>query len=281
MLEQTLLPLLSLQPDRIADLPKCLPFRLTGFRPGAKGSHVGSVADNPIECCLRADRHVLAVGKIDDRAQKIHFKLLLPAVKLLGQSRAVCHSCQSASAGSGLGLDGVSTIAKLRACASPPSGQPVAATTPPQSAIRRVTQAKLMLWSESAMIRAPQQLGVVRPDAVRQHCVWPFSTLGRVTHLIRKDHNEMIHRDQEEIITAAQMRAARALLGLSQEELASRSSVSVPTLKRCESDGENVPIVSLRTRAKICAALEAAGIEFIPENGGGLGVRLARAAKRT
>jgi len=90
----------------------------------------------------------------------------------------------------------------------------------------------------------------------------------------------MIQRDQVNSITAGQMRAARSLLGLSQEELASRSGVSIPTLKRCESDSENVPIVSSRTRAKICFALQAAGIEFIPENGGGLGVRLSRSSKR-
>ncbi|MEO5325235.1 helix-turn-helix transcriptional regulator [Mesorhizobium sp. CC13] len=72
------------------------------------------------------------------------------------------------------------------------------------------------------------------------------------------------------------MRAARALIGLSQEELAALSGVSIPTLKRCESDSENAPIVSTRTRTKICLALIAAGVEFIPQNGGGPGVRLAR-----
>jgi hypothetical protein len=52
----------------------------------------------------------------------------------------------------------------------------------------------------------------------------------------------------------------------------------VPTLKRAESDG---PIkVAEETMAAIAKALEKAGVEFIPENGGGAGVRLAKRTKR-
>jgi predicted transcriptional regulator len=76
------------------------------------------------------------------------------------------------------------------------------------------------------------------------------------------------------------MRAARALIGISQAELARRAGVSVPTIKRCESEGENIPIVASETQRKIQVVLEAAGIEFIPENGGGPGVRLAKKIKR-
>ncbi len=72
------------------------------------------------------------------------------------------------------------------------------------------------------------------------------------------------------------MRAARALVGISQAELASRAGVSVPTIKRCESEGSNTAVVSSETQQKIRAVLEAEGIEFIPENGGGPGVRLAK-----
>ncbi|RAX37698.1 transcriptional regulator [Rhizobium tropici] len=82
------------------------------------------------------------------------------------------------------------------------------------------------------------------------------------------------------MVTAGQMRAARALIGISQAELARRAGVSVPTIKRCESEGENIPVVSSETQRKICSALEAEGIEFIPENGGGPGVRLAKKTAR-
>lgn len=71
------------------------------------------------------------------------------------------------------------------------------------------------------------------------------------------------------------MKAARSLLAWSQGDLAKASGISEPTIKRLESqDGE------LGGRAdtceKIMAALEAAGVEFISENGGGAGVRLKK-----
>ena len=70
------------------------------------------------------------------------------------------------------------------------------------------------------------------------------------------------------------MRAARALIGIAQAELARRAGVSVPTIKRCESDGKNGPIVSAETQQKIRAVLEAEGVEFT--NGNHPGVRLRR-----
>ncbi len=76
------------------------------------------------------------------------------------------------------------------------------------------------------------------------------------------------------------MRAARALIGISQAELAQRAGVSVPTVKRCESEGENIPVVASETQRKIQIVLEAEGIQFIPENGGGPGVRLAKKITR-
>jgi hypothetical protein len=52
----------------------------------------------------------------------------------------------------------------------------------------------------------------------------------------------------------------------------------VPTLKRAEAGG---PIkVAEETMEGIARALEEAGVEFIPENGGGAGVRLAKRGKR-
>lgn len=77
------------------------------------------------------------------------------------------------------------------------------------------------------------------------------------------------------MVSIRQVKAARALLGWSQGELAAASGVSHPTVKRLEAaDG----MIGGReeTGAKLQAALEAAGVEFIPENGGGAGVRLRK-----
>jgi transcriptional regulator with XRE-family HTH domain len=77
------------------------------------------------------------------------------------------------------------------------------------------------------------------------------------------------------------VKAARALLGWSQAVLAERSGVSEPTIARLESVDGNLGGRE-DTTEKIRAALEAGGIEFIQEDGGGAGVRLRkrRATKR-
>lgn len=83
----------------------------------------------------------------------------------------------------------------------------------------------------------------------------------------------MILNGSSMIITVAQIRAARGLIGLSQVALAKAAGVSEPTIKRIE--GGKVA-VSDDMRATIRTALEAAGVEFIAENGGGPGVRLKK-----
>ena len=70
-----------------------------------------------------------------------------------------------------------------------------------------------------------------------------------------------------------QWRAARALIGWSQTQLAEEVSVSVLTIKRLESGGVTVSD-DIRNRAK--AALESAGVIFVEENGHGPGVRLRK-----
>lgn len=79
------------------------------------------------------------------------------------------------------------------------------------------------------------------------------------------------------MITAAQLRAARALAGLDQKTLALKAGVSLPTIQRMEASAGNVRGV-VETLTKIIAALDAAGIELIgdnmPSNGTGRGVRL-------
>lgn len=76
-------------------------------------------------------------------------------------------------------------------------------------------------------------------------------------------------------VSIAQVKAARALLGWSQQDLAERSGVSEPTIKRLEATGGELGGRPDTARA-IVDALEVAGVQFIPENGGGAGVRLAR-----
>ena len=73
------------------------------------------------------------------------------------------------------------------------------------------------------------------------------------------------------------MRAARALLGIDQRQLAEMSGVSLPTIQRMETSEGNVRGV-VQTLTKVIEALDRAGVEIIGENvesrGGGRGVRL-------
>jgi len=79
------------------------------------------------------------------------------------------------------------------------------------------------------------------------------------------------------MITAAQMRAARALLGIDQRALAARSGLSLPTIQRMEAS-EGVVRGNVDSLMKLVEALDASGIELIGEGAtsvaGGRGVRL-------
>ncbi|WP_352797887.1 helix-turn-helix transcriptional regulator [Mesorhizobium sp. M0138] len=74
-------------------------------------------------------------------------------------------------------------------------------------------------------------------------------------------------------ILPQQIRAARALIDWTREDLANASGVTVRTLARIESS-QTLPRTA--TLQAISSALEAAGIQFISQNGAGPGVRLAR-----
>ena len=80
------------------------------------------------------------------------------------------------------------------------------------------------------------------------------------------------------MISSAQMRAARALLGIDQRTLAAMSGVSLPTIQRMEASKEEHVRGMVSTLTRIVAALDAAGIELIgneqPSAGRGRGVRL-------
>jgi len=79
------------------------------------------------------------------------------------------------------------------------------------------------------------------------------------------------------MITAAQLRASRALLGIDQRKLAELSGLSLPTIQRMEAS-EGVIRGNVDSLMKLVAALDTAGIELISENAvssaGGRGVRL-------
>ncbi len=85
------------------------------------------------------------------------------------------------------------------------------------------------------------------------------------------------------MITAAQMRAARALLGIDQKVLAELSGLSVPTIQRMEASSGNVRGI-VDSLTKVIAALELAGIELIGEGSvstaAGRGVRLKSSPPR-
>ena len=75
------------------------------------------------------------------------------------------------------------------------------------------------------------------------------------------------------MVTAAQCRAARALLDWSQQGLADRAGVGIVTVRQLEG-GDTQP--RRATLEVIRRAFESAGVEFIDENGGGPGLRLRK-----
>lgn len=82
------------------------------------------------------------------------------------------------------------------------------------------------------------------------------------------------------MLTGAQMRMARGYLRWSVKDLAEASGVSGTTIKRME-DVDGVPNALADNLIAIQRALEAKGIEFIPENGGGAGIRFRNRADGT
>ena len=76
------------------------------------------------------------------------------------------------------------------------------------------------------------------------------------------------------MIEAAQVRAARALIGWSQAKLAEAAGLPISAVERFETGSpDSVPAEAIE---KMRAALESAGVAFIPRNGGGAGVRLRK-----
>jgi transcriptional regulator with XRE-family HTH domain len=83
----------------------------------------------------------------------------------------------------------------------------------------------------------------------------------------------------ERLVTSAQLRAGRALLGLSQAELAGRTCLSTSIIQQAEAEGG--PDASEAARAAIRVALEEQGVIFLEADGrDGLGVRLRHSGPR-
>jgi transcriptional regulator with XRE-family HTH domain len=81
------------------------------------------------------------------------------------------------------------------------------------------------------------------------------------------------HKRRTMIVSSAQVRAARGLIDWSQSQLAKEAGVGLSTIADFER-GKRTPIGN--NLVAIQRALEAAGVEFTPENGGGAGVRLRK-----
>jgi hypothetical protein len=95
----------------------------------------------------------------------------------------------------------------------------------------------------------------------------------------------MKHIRRDEIVnmpkplTSPQIRAARALVRWSAEDLALHSALGVTTIRRAELT-ENETSMTAANNHAVRRALESAGVEFIDENGGGPGVRLRRRSSK-
>jgi transcriptional regulator with XRE-family HTH domain len=77
------------------------------------------------------------------------------------------------------------------------------------------------------------------------------------------------------MVTGAQIRMARGYLRWSVKDLSDACGVSVATIKRME-ETEGLPKSFADNLAKIRAVFEEAGVQFLPENGGGAGVRIRK-----
>jgi len=82
-----------------------------------------------------------------------------------------------------------------------------------------------------------------------------------------------VGQDKTKPLTSSQIRAGRTLIRWTAEDLSRQSAVSLRTIRRAELAERDTSMTAANDLA-IRRALEAAGVEFIDENGGGPGVRM-------
>jgi ribosome-binding protein aMBF1 (putative translation factor) len=122
---------------------------------------------------------------------------------------------------------------------------------------------QLALFSVSKSTQFGRNYSKLRQDMVKVLQNQPLARAGRM----RKNTSEML--------TAAQIRAGRALLKWSATQLSERSGVSYAAIQRAEA-GEGLPHMQVRNLAAIKRALEEGGVVFIDDNTHGPGVRLKK-----
>jgi len=83
----------------------------------------------------------------------------------------------------------------------------------------------------------------------------------------------------QSLLNSAQIRAARALIRWTAEDLARHSALSVATIRRAELMAD-MTAMTVSNNLAVRRALESAGVEFIDENGGGAGVRLLKSSHK-
>jgi DNA-binding transcriptional regulator YiaG len=136
---------------------------------------------------------------------------------------------------------------------------------------RPLTQDAAALGQEHGGRTAPVPL-IPNPASLGWRSTSSFDSIkGLRPGIQRKASTKDDNRCNWLVMTPAQSRAGRALLDWSQEELAKASHLGLSTIRDFEK-GRRVPTHNNLRAIQHC--FESAGIEFIPENGGGVGVRL-------
>ena len=92
---------------------------------------------------------------------------------------------------------------------------------------------------------------------------------------MKHSKSDLQSQERPRALTSGQIRAARSLIRWTADDLAMACALSVATIRRAELKEDETALTTANNLA-VRRALEAAGIEFIDENGGGPGVRLRK-----
>jgi hypothetical protein len=123
------------------------------------------------------------------------------------------------------------------------------------------------------------KLRLVAESAILRMCAATKSSLLSWVMPFACTYYIMRYKKDQAKISSAQMRAARALLRWTALDLATASKVGVATIRRAEVVDGEIP-VTFPNEAALRQALEAAGVIFIEDNGGGEGVRFRKPQRK-